>query len=92
MLSPHHHPSSASHPQVRNDAASDGLDLARRRIKKLEDAREAAEAKLELSQVNPYRRGVTIRATASRGEFRASWSVVDPSGAMGDVMGHHHHN
>ena len=43
---------SPSPPKVRNDAASDGLDLARRRIKKLEDAREAAEAKLELSQVS----------------------------------------
>ncbi|KAG1678296.1 hypothetical protein FOA52_013917 [Chlamydomonas sp. UWO 241] len=33
----------------RNDAAADGLDLARRRIKRLEDAREDAESKAKLA-------------------------------------------
>ncbi|GAX75484.1 hypothetical protein CEUSTIGMA_g2927.t1 [Chlamydomonas eustigma] len=36
--------------KVRNDAAADGLDLARRRIKRLEDSKEAAELKLELKE------------------------------------------
>ena len=41
---------SSTASQVRNDVASDGLDLARRRIKKLEDAKDAAEAKADLSE------------------------------------------
>ena len=37
--------------QTRNDVAADGLDLARRRIKKLEDQKEEAESRLQLAQV-----------------------------------------
>jgi hypothetical protein len=45
------HASCVSCPQTRNDAIADTLDLARRRIKKLEDARCNAELKLETSEV-----------------------------------------
>jgi len=38
-------------PQARNDALADSLDLARRRISKQEDARDAAELKLECTEV-----------------------------------------
>lgn len=39
-------------PQARNDALADSLDLARRRISKQEDARNAAELKLEYTEVS----------------------------------------
>jgi hypothetical protein len=41
--------------KVRNDAIADTLDLARRRIKKLEDQRQGAELKVELSEVGGCR-------------------------------------
>lgn len=37
--------------QVRNDAIADSLDLARRRIKKLEDVRQQAELRVEAAEV-----------------------------------------
>lgn len=40
--------------QVRNDAIADTLDLARRRIKKLEDQRQEAELKVELTEVSGW--------------------------------------